>query len=374
MVKMSNPSTIEMRSRIGKLLAQKRNYRQEVRKLTERYPYVVFYGCGNIFGGINEIWSTYVGRKIDYCCDSDSGKWGKFFCGAKCLSPNELMAIKDKCVVFITIGDFKPVYNFLKESGFPSVSQFYKFDLVASEFLARHNQEEVIARLCETYELLEDRQSQKVFDAIVTRVLGDGSNIDIMLDVCEENQYFPRDIIKLSNHERFADIGAFNGDTIRDIVGRTQGKFDQIFSFEVDAINFKALQENVRQMPEKSRITIFNLGIWDSECDIVYSIGESQSTVVGSGEGKGHVAPLDDVLRDEEVTFIKMDIEGAEPQALRGARNIIQSQKPKLAICIYHDFRHLWEIPLYIKSLAPEYKIYLRHHTNLEYETVCYAV
>jgi FkbM family methyltransferase len=370
---MNNPSAVEMCHRIKKLLAQKRNYRHEVRNLTERYPYVVFYGCGAILNSIVESWNEHVGRKIDYCCDSDSGKWGKLFCGAKCLSPNELVAIKDKCVVFVTIGDFKPVYTFLKESGFPSVNQLYKYDLVASEFLARHDQEEVLAKLCQTYELLEDEQSQKVFDAIINRVLGDGINIDIMLDVCEKKQYFPPDLIKLSEHERLVDIGAFNGDTIRDFVGRTQGKFDQIFSFEVDAINYMALQENVRKMPEENRIKIFNLGIWDSECEITYSIGESQSTV-GFGEGKGHVMPLDEVLREDKVTFVKMDIEGAEPQALRGARNIIKNQKPKLAICIYHDFRHLWEIPLYIKSLAPEYKIYLRHHTNLEYETVCYAI
>jgi len=373
MTKPRNLSSLAMSRRIGKLLAQKRNYRQEVKELTERYPYVVFYGCGAILNSIVESWNEHVGRKIDFCCDSDSDKWGKLFCGANCLSPNELVAIKDKCAVFVTIGDFKPVYTFLKESGFPSVNQLYKYDLVASEFLARCDQEEVKAKICEAYELLGDQQSQKVFDAIINRVLGDGSNIDIMLDVCEGNQYFPPDLINLSEHECLVDIGAFNGDTIRDFVGRTQGKFDRIISFEVDAINFKALQENVRQMTEQSRIKIFNLGIWDSECDITYSIGASQSTV-GSGEGKGHVAPLDDVLRDEKVTFIKMDIEGAELHALRGDRNIIQKQKPKLAICIYHDFRHLWEIPLYIKSLAPEYKIYLRHHTNLEYETVCYAI
>lgn len=370
---MSNLSAVEMRSRIGKLLAQKRNYRQEVKELTERYPYVVFYGCGAILNSIVESWNEHVGRKIDYCCDSDSGKWGKFFCGANCLSPKELLAIKDKCAVFVTIGDFKPVYNFLKESGFPSVNQLYKYDLVASEFLARYDHEDVMARLFETYELLGDHQSQKVFDAIVTRVLGDGNNIDIMLDIFEKNQYFPPDLIKLSDNERLVDIGAFNGDTIRDFIGRTQGKFERIFSFEVDAVNFKALYENVRQMPEQSRIKIFNLGIWDSDCDITYSIGESQSTV-GSGKGKGHVVPLDDVLWDEKVTFIKMDIEGAEPHALRGARNTIQKQRPKLAICIYHDFKHLWEIPLYIKKLVPEYKVYLRHHTTLEYETVCYAV
>ena len=69
-----------------------------------------------------------------------------------------------------------------------------------------------------------------------------------------------------------------------------------------------------------------------------------------------------------------MDIEGAELNALRGSKEIIKSQKPKLAISVYHDFKHLWEVPLYIKKLVPDYKIYFRHHTNLEYETVCYAI
>ena len=358
---------------MSNLLSRNRDYRQEVKDLTARYMYVVFYGCGAILNSIVESWNEHVGIKIDYCCDSDSRKWGKFFCGAKCLSPNELVDIKGECAVFVTIGDFKPVYNFLRDSGFPSVNLLYKYDLVTSEYLTRHDREDVMANLLETYDLLGDGQSQKVFDAIVNRVLGDGNDIDIMLDVCDKNQYFPSSIIKLSEHESLVDSGAFNGDTIQDFVSRTHGKFDKIFSFELDAINFKALQKNVAQMSERDRIKIFNFGIWDSECDISYSIGESQSTV-GVGEGKGHVVSLDDVLRDERITFIKMDIEGAEPQALCGARNIIQTQRPKLAICVYHDFRHLWEIPLYIKSLVPEYKIYLRHHTNLEYETVCYAI
>jgi FkbM family methyltransferase len=370
---MNHAPAVDMHDHIRKLMAKKRDYRQEVRDLTERYPLVVFYGCGAILHSIVESWMEHVGRKIDYCCDSDPGKWGQTFCGARCLSPSELMAIKDKCTVFVTIGDFKPVYNYLIDKGFPSVNQLFKYDLVASEFLSRHDPEDVTAKLFAAYELLGDQKSKDVFGAIVSRVLGDGDNIDVMLDVCEGDQYFPSDLIKLSDQERLVDTGAYNGDTVRDFVARNQGKFDRIFAFELDAINYKALDENVQRMPERDRVTIFNLGVWDSECDISYSIGKSQSTV-GSGEGKGHVVPLDEALRDEKITMIKMDIEGAEPHGLRGARHLIQTQKPKLAVCIYHDFRHLWEIPLYMKSLVPDYKIYLRHHTNLEYETVCYAI
>jgi hypothetical protein len=84
--------------------------------------------------------------------------------------------------------------------------------------------------------------------------------------------------------------------------------------------------------------------------------------------------PLDAALRGDSVSFIKIDIEGAEPQALQGARGIIATQKPTLAVCVYHHFSHLWQIPLFIHDLLPDHRIFLRHHTRLEYETVCYAV
>ena len=69
-----------------------------------------------------------------------------------------------------------------------------------------------------------------------------------------------------------------------------------------------------------------------------------------------------------------MDIEGFEIKALTGASNLITKNKPKLAICIYHKFEDLWEIPFYIKRLNAEYKIYIRHHSFNLYETVCYAI
>jgi FkbM family methyltransferase len=354
-------------------LARQRNYRQEIKELTKNYQYVVFYGCGRNQEGIFQYWNDHIGRKIDFCCDGDSNKWGEIFCGAICLSPEELTAIKNSCAVFVTIGDFKPVFHFLKRLEFPSVYHLFKYDLMASDLLTPNASEDVLEKLVEAFGLLEDNRSKEVFSAITERVLGDGSNLDVMLDVCEEDQYFPAGLIEPSRHERLVDGGAFNGDTLRDFITRTQGNFDRVFSFELDAINYQALEENVQRMPERNRITIFNFGIWDSECDISYSIGSYQSSV-GSGEGKGHMVSLDDVLRDERITMIKLDIEGAELRGLCGAKRLIQTQKPKLAICIYHDFRHLWEIPLYIKSLVPEYKIYLRHHTNLEYETVCYAI
>jgi FkbM family methyltransferase len=371
---MNNLSNDEMRAHIFELLAKKRDYRQEVKDLVSQYKFVVFYGCGAIFHGIASSWEKHIGVKIDFCCDSDSTKWGKMFRGIQCISPVELKNMKNECAVYVTIGDFQPIFRMLTDNGFPAVNVVSKNALDIASYITSCQQDEISSNLFRAYEMLSDDQSRKVFSAVVHHVLDAESNPNTMLNVCEADQYFPYDVMELSQHERLVDIGAYNGDTIRDFVNRTEGKFDQIFSFEVDSINFNALQNNVSKMPERDRIKIFNLGIWDTEREITYSIGESESTVGVAGEGIGHVVPLDNVLKDERVTIIKMDIEGAEPQALHGARNIIQAQKPKLSICVYHDFRHLWEIPFYIKSLAPEYRIYLRHHTNLEYETVCYAI
>jgi hypothetical protein len=74
--------------------------------------------------------------------------------------------------------------------------------------------------------------------------------------------------------------------------------------------------------------------------------------------------------------FIKMDIEGSEPEALKGSANTITARKPKLAICLYHRIEDFWEIPLYLHDLVPWYKLFVRHHTSIFdlTETVLYAM
>ncbi|MCM1303087.1 MAG: FkbM family methyltransferase [Lachnospiraceae bacterium] len=69
-----------------------------------------------------------------------------------------------------------------------------------------------------------------------------------------------------------------------------------------------------------------------------------------------------------------MDIEGAEMEALTGACKTIQKNRPKLAICIYHKYEDLYRIPMYVKSLVPEYRIYIRHYSDTPSETVMYAI
>jgi FkbM family methyltransferase len=350
------------------------DYRAEIRRIAAEYPLVAFYGCGAILDSIVDTWNEQVGRRIDLCCDSDPEKWGREFAGGiPCISPQELWEVRDRCAVFVTIGQFREVFDALKSRGFPSVNLLFKYDLIASEYLANQHDSDVAANLARVRGLLADDRSREVFDKILLRALGEWNDPDLMPSVCDPDQYFLSDLVALAPDEAFVDVGAFDGDTVRDFVRRTHGRFDSITCFELDARNFEALERNVALLPQKDRIRLYNMGLWDEACDVTYSVGKSQSTI-GEGLQAGRVVALDDVLPDARVTLIKMDIEGAELRALAGARRVIERQRPRLAISVYHHISHLWAVPLVISGLVPDHQIYLRHHTNLEYETVCYAV
>jgi len=357
---------------LATLVAEAPDYRRVIRDSIAGYSQIAFYGCGNIFHTIARTWREHISRPIDLACDSNPEKWGKTFEGILCVSPEELARQKDQTAVFVTVGECFPVIDSLVQAGFPSVNVIFMYDLIAADYLDKNSRGMVTDQLLAAYRLFEDERSKEVFRAIVRRVLRADDSPHAMADVRDPDQYFPADVVRLRDDEHFVDVGAFDGDTVRDFLSRTHSQFGKIHALELNQDNFQLLQKFGRQQPSADRIHLLNRGAWDEEKTVHFSIGKSQSTI-GDGEGTGTVAPLDDILRGERVTFLKMDIEGAEPQALRGAASLIREQKPTLAICVYHHFSHLWEIPLFIKELVPEYQLYLRHHTNLEYETVCYA-
>jgi len=120
---------------------------------------------------------------------------------------------------------------------------------------------------------------------------------------------------------------------------------------------------------------LYMYGAWSSSTILRFSArGDSSSHIAESGEIEIPVKALDDMILEERPTFIKMDIEGAETEALRGSRKIIEKYKPKLAICIYHKPEDLFEIPLLIREMCDEYRILIRQYSNSRFETVCYAI
>jgi FkbM family methyltransferase len=195
--------------------------------------------------------------------------------------------------------------------------------------------------------------------------------------ISDETQYFIKEL-KLVEDEIFIDCGAFIGDTIGDFL-RYCPEYKQIVAFEPDSKNFEKLK---KKYDVNSKITLINAGTYNKSGEVSFSrLGNADSKIIETSELRSNsivdiqVMAIDD-LNLEKVSFIKMDIEGAELKALKGAERTITKNKPKLAICIYHSNEDMLGIAEFIHNVAPEYKLYVRQHCYYPFinETVLYAM
>ncbi len=190
--------------------------------------------------------------------------------------------------------------------------------------------------------------------------------------------YFPSDLFpKLANDISFVDLGAFNGDTVKLFLQRTQNKYGKIWALEPDAKNFTALLSFAESLDgkDKEKISCLNLAIGDQVGEIGFHSEGSEGSCYSADSGeKVQTITLDSFFLDKAVSFIKFDIEGMEMQALAGGQKLIASKKPVLAVAAYHKPEDLWEIPIYIKSLNPGYRLYLRTEGYDGMGLVYYAV
>jgi FkbM family methyltransferase len=183
-------------------------------------------------------------------------------------------------------------------------------------------------------------------------------------------QYCPADRPRWPESLRIIDGGAFDGDTLRQFQ-RYGYRFEQIVAFEPDAENFARLSRYLAQL---------DCGIC-LPCGLARSC--SQVRFAAGGTGASRIAAegtqiiqcvsLDEALPGFRANLIKMDIEGAEPDALQGAAQMIAAHRPGLAISVYHHPAHLWQIPLMINSWRLDYQFYLRMHGHNSFDLVMYA-
>lgn len=196
--------------------------------------------------------------------------------------------------------------------------------------------------------------------------------VDRIIDKLDEQQYFDLPELSRDDHEVFVDGGAYTGDTIRSFQ-RWARHFDHIYAFEPETENRAICQKQLESI-EKNRLTLLPYGLWSHKEVLRFHMDKAQSCIDENGEEEIQLAALDDLLPDQRVTYLKMDIEGAERKALQGAAKTIQNYHPKLGICAYHKPEDIYEIPAYILSLDSSYRFYLRHYSLWHTETILYGV
>jgi FkbM family methyltransferase len=191
-----------------------------------------------------------------------------------------------------------------------------------------------------------------------------------------DKQYFPSELFRLSPDECFVDCGAYDGDTIKEFKIESNARFRRVVAFEADPDNFSRLSDYLAMQPDlRARVIIHQAAVGHTAGTLRFAATAGANAAVSeSGATVVSCVGLDEVLRDEAPSMIKMDIEGSELDALKGATRVIASHKPLLAVCLYHRPEHLWEIPIWLRNAEPEAGLYVRSHALDGFDSVCYAV
>ncbi len=209
-------------------------------------------------------------------------------------------------------------------------------------------------KISEVYELLADEQSRLCFEKLIEyKITGRLEPLRACESSPEEN------ILNLSSDEIYVDLGAYIGDTIADFLKVTGGKYQKIYAVEPDGRNFRKLSKNTASLPN---IILINaaIGIKDG---VIHVLKGGGRMIRRSDSGvEIQVRSVDSILDNSDCSYIKMDIEGEEKDALLGARNTIERCSPKLNIAIYHRVGDLFELPLMVHEMEPDYKLYIRHY------------
>lgn len=354
-------------------------------------------------------------------CDSDDSKNGNMLCGIPIISVDELKNIHNKTFVMIaTKNHTKAVRRLLLDNGFcddkllckePDIKINMAFlyaisitQLFINGIKQQFDKRSVLDKLKKSedkllyaYNLFADQKSRDLFVSKLAFLASKGNlflfgefirlfsepfrdfGFDNFSAPPEDFYYFNNDVISLSQDEVYVDVGAFDGDTIQTFVqacDQNQVEYKHIYALEPDPQCYLALLKNTSTY---KKVSYHQLGLW-SESKVlqfnssVNSAHDQAASISTIGDSEIQVVALDDILQGEKVTFIKMDPGGnVIPAAVKGAARTIAQYKPKLALGAYHAVESIYEIPLLVHNICPEYRLYLRHNTYHPCDTDLYA-
>jgi FkbM family methyltransferase len=357
-------------------------------RLTNGRQGIILFGAGNhgrhILGRLRKLGIEPLGF-----ADNNAALWGKWIDGLCVFAPSDVARRHGSRASFlVTVFSHGSGHSFaafraqLTALGCTCVVPFaalaWKYpDLFLPDYCLDlpHKIIEDADAVRSAYALWADEQSRREYiDQLRWRLEPDG---EALPPPCAEEPYFPRALALPRENEVFVDCGAFDGDTIRSFLQLCGERFGEVIAFEPDPANFERLTGYVAQLPAsvRGRIELHRAGT-GLRCEKLRftATGNMGAAISANGEVEIDCVALDKALADRRPSYIKIDIEGAEPDALSGAAHVIGTHAPVLAICVYHRQDHIWRIPLLIRALRQDYRFFLRRYQEECWDVVCYAI
>ncbi len=224
-------------------------------------------------------------------------------------------------------------------------------------------------KIDKVYNMLEDEKSRSVFaDVVNFKISG---KIDYLNNCTTPNSEVYDELIKLTDDEVYVDLGAYNGDTVQEFLGVTQNKYKSIHAFEPNEKNFKRMLKRVGD--DYKNIYYYNGAAWSKSGEISFTDGVGRMTMVKEdGEKTVPCYAVDESVK-EQATLIKLDVEGAEHEAIIGAKRHIAGGA-KIICALYHRNEDMFDIPLQLIEINPKLKFKVRHQLYIPaWETNLYA-
>lgn len=329
--------------------------------LSESRKKIVMYGMGN---GADKILRVCEKKGIEVCdfFASDGFVRGHFFHGKRVLSYSEAKEKygAENMIVLLSFASALPdvIENIKKidaecELYAPDVPVFGDtlFDM---DFYVAHRDE-----LEATCEMLADAESRRIYEQVIAYKLT--GKIDYLESAVSDKSAVYRGLLSAQDIESCLDLGAYNGDTVRELAEYAPNLKNAV-ALEPDRRNFKKLSAYSEGETRFSVLPV-NAAAWSGETELEFDAGGNRNSNV-SGSGKTVVinGVTVDSLSNERVDYIKYDVEGSEREAIEGSYETIRRDKPRLLVSLYHRSEDLFALPAQIRSVCPEYKLYLRRY------------
>lgn len=309
-------------------------HKEALRKLNREHKKIILYGTAATGRGVAHMLES---EHIDFYgfCGRRAKKYPDGLLGKPVLSPDELVARGDAYYVLPTVSKetYPEISEFLREHGYPN------------------------DHILEWVDIIDDDEEKQYFE-------------------------FPE---LYRRGTAFIDGGCYDCGTSYRFAEWCKGAYSSILAFEPDPENYSVCREKIKAVPLPN-FELINAGLASREGSAVFEarnaagghiVSDPSDAVRGSAKNENRItirtAAIDDVVSVSPVGFIKMDVEGAELDALHGAKNTILRDKPLLAVCVYHLRGDTFAIMDHLHQLLPEYKFLLRHYTSRDTGTILYA-
>lgn len=329
---------------------------------------LILYGAG--YCG-HEVLSLFSEHNIKVSSVCDDFRAGEYLDGIKITDISSVMP-SDVLTIFITSGFNRNMKAKLESLGLMDYYCEIDFGRYEPE---KENHEYFAAHLDElnkVYMLMSDDFSRRLLLNLINYRIT--RNLEL-LDGMQETtpQYFPESPDLRKYCSSFLDLGAYNGDSIKSYLEYTRGDYSAIYAFEAGKKNYDALMENTSGLHD---VHCYNLAVSDRKEILRFNVSDAKNSFEDeNGQDELPADSVDNVLKDTKITFIKMDVEGAEYKALKGAEKTIKRCHPVLAVSVYHSVEDLFRLQLLIENICPGvYEYYLRHYSPTVIETILYAV